>query len=252
MSKANLSRDEIIRNTIFRDLTILNDAVNFRQWTYDLIEPFVGRRILEIGSGTGNYTTLFKNYDLLIPSDYEKRSLDYLSQIFADNVKVKPRMIDANSLLAVKDELKEQNLDTLVMLNVLEHVQHQEKCLIAAREIISDQGNIILVVPAHKFLFSKIDLLYGHHRRYSSESIKSLANKAGLNVKHVKYFNAFATLGWMVNMKILGKTKLPEAQTKLFDKIVPILRRIEDIISLPFGLSLLVVLNKKTLSNEIL
>ena len=51
------------------DQKLMVEAQNYRQWMYRRIAPFLGRRILEVGAGIGNFTTLLLDRELVVALD---------------------------------------------------------------------------------------------------------------------------------------------------------------------------------------
>ncbi len=211
-----------------------------------MIEPYCKNSILEIGSGVGNYTELFINYKILIPSDYLPEYLEVLTNRFKINKAIDPILFDASQISSENiQQLKDKKIDTIVMQNVLEHIENEDECINHLLDILEDNGNLILVLPAHHFLFCKMDSLYGHYRRYNKCDINMLASKHNITVEYLHYFNIFSFWGWIINMKLLKRESLPQQQVILFDKyIVPISSRLERAIPNLFGLSLIAVIKK--------
>ena len=101
-----------------------------------------------------------------------------------------------------------------------------------------------MIVPAHQVLYSKLDKLLGHFRRYTAESLSSKANASGLKVINAKYFNWIAFFGWLVFVKIMGRTTMPKNEVGIFDRIGRYFLWTEKFINPPFGLSVFLVARK--------
>jgi hypothetical protein len=105
-----------------------------------------------------------------------------------------------------------------------------------------ENGRIILLVPAFQFLYGTIDRLVGHKRRYTKRSLKELLNKAGFIVEKIEFMNSLGILGWFLNNRILRRREESVSQVALYDRFfVPLIRRIEKIITPPFGLSIVAI-----------
>jgi hypothetical protein len=103
----------------------------------------------------------------------------------------------------------------------------------------------VLLVPAFPALYGPIDHNLGHYRRYSRGSIARLADSTGLRIRKAHYMNAIGFFGWWVNAHILRRGAQSERQIGIFDRyLVPLLSRLEGMVSPPFGQSLFVVLEK--------
>ena len=115
------------------------------------------------------------------------------------------------------------------------------------RSLLSRRGGkLVLQVPAHHWLYGKLDELAGHHRRYVSAEIASRLEEAGFQGVDARYFNRFGVLPWLINGRILKPRRLDAAsvgaQVRIFDRyLVPLARFLEKLLVLPMGQSLLVV-----------
>jgi hypothetical protein len=142
-------------------------------------------------------------------------------------------------------ELKRYNLDSIVMLNVLEHVSDDALALRHMNAVLPHGGKVVLIVPAFESLYGPIDANLGHHRRYSKRSFRTLVERQGFQVRTLRYMNSVGFFGWWVNAKIFKKTQQSESQIAFFDsKVVPILSRLESTFEPPLGQSLFAVLEK--------
>ena len=146
--------------------------------------------------------------------------------------------IDSPSILS----LSRYSPDTIVCINVLEHVEDDVAALDNMFSILTEEGKLILLVPAFQFMYGTIDRLVGHYRRYSKRDIETKLVTAGFYVKSISYMNCIAPFGWFLNNRILKKQEESPYQVVFYDRfVVPWLRKIEQIFIPPFGLSLVVV-----------
>ena len=229
--------------SIQKDLLVLQEAVHYRAWLYSLVAPFLGKRILEIGAGIGNYTELFVASEKVFATDFEPLFVEYLDKRFSQNPQIVPLLLDLNTISPEQQEFyRQQAIDTVVALNVLEHIEDQQLTLRSLAACLAPGGRLILILPALPWLFNQLDAAYGHFRRYQKGDMPSLAAQSGLRVEQLGYFNFLGVLGWWLNGRLRRQHSLPGQQTKIFNLLVPVLQRIERILPLPFGLSLLAVL----------
>ena len=109
---------------LISDLEIMNQATNYRNWMYRQIAPHVGKRILEIGAGIGNFTEFFQKRELVVPSDIFPDCVEYLERRFAERRNVRPLALDIAAEKA--PDLVRYGFDTVVCLNVLEHIEDDD------------------------------------------------------------------------------------------------------------------------------
>jgi len=208
-------------------------------WLFSTIRPFLGRRVLEVGSGHGNLARLMLDRELVVATDIEPSAVAVLRAAFADRPNVAPRLLDIADPAALG--LKDLSLDTVVSLNVFEHIERDEAAMRHVFDLLSPGGRIVLIVPAHGWLYGAMDASIGHWRRYDKRLMGERLARAGFQVEKLAYMNALGTLGWFVNGRILRQTVPPSGQLRLFNRLVPLIEAVEARAEPPFGLSLLAV-----------
>ena len=216
-------------------------APRYNRWQYDRVAPYLGRRVCEVGSGIGNMSALFLDGapELLVLTDTDPYYREALEQRFADRreVVVKELTLPDDTAGA---RFQEFRLDTVVALNVIEHIAEDVEALRCIRNMLRPPGRAVVLVPALERLFGSLDSALGHQRRYTRRSIAERMRQAGFRVERLFYFNVVGTLGWWLNARLRGVPRIPLAQLRNFDRLVPMLR-IEDLIRLPFGQSVIAV-----------
>ena len=210
----------------------------YNAFLWDLVRPFVGRRILEVGSGTGLMTKYLATRERLIATDLDPQYVEFLQRAYAHNPSVEVRQLDLAELS--RNGLFAHSVDTIVCANVLEHIADDGAALRAMRELLAPGGRVILIVPALKALYGSIDRAIGHHRRYSREEIAEKLMAAGLTLEHASFFNVLGVAGWYLNARVLGRRTVPGVQARFNDWLVPLLR-LERRLRPPLGMSLLAV-----------
>jgi SAM-dependent methyltransferase len=136
--------------------------------------------------------------------------------------------------------LAARGLDTIVCLNVLEHLADDRGTLRRLHAALAPGGCLLLLVPAHEWLFGAIDRAIDHQRRYEQAGLVAKLEEAGFRVEHTRFFNRLGVVGWYLNSVLLGRTRVPGFQLHLHNLLVPFLRA-ESTLPLPFGLSLIAV-----------
>ncbi len=225
----------------------------FNRWLFEEIRPYLGRRVLEVGSGIGNFSPFFasrlgEESDLLVLSDVSADYVALLKQQFGgtEGVVVEECRMEAPPT----ERLSELGIDTVVALNVLEHVADDRLALRMAAEILRPRGRLILLVPAWPKLYCQFDRFLGHHRRYNKKDLAEKLKDSGLDARITRHFNFLGAFGWFFSGKIIRRKVLPKGQLRLYDLAVPILRRVERWTGPPFGLSILMVAEKSAITHE--
>ncbi len=223
------------------------DSVNrpYLEWQLSCFRPFLGRRVLEVGCGLGTNLELLAPRELSFGIDVDAAVLDFARARFAGRQDAGFALADIARLEEpLRQRLRDQAFDSIVCLNVLEHVLDD---LAAARtlfELLAPGGTLALLVPAHAWLYGPYDALDGHHRRYSVRQVRALLEAAGFAVSWSHYFNAVGALGWWVQYKLLRRSIHGEGSFGLMNRLVPLMRRLERLLRPPFGLSV-VALGRK-------
>jgi len=246
MTNPVIERDGLIRSSA--DYTVadqlrMGSAVNYFDWQCRLAEFQLGRRVLEVGCGVGNFTSRLLDREMVVAIDVEAQCVDRLRRRYPDQANLHAEVCDVNS--SGFSLLRRFELDSCVCLNVLEHIENDGAALVAMRDVISPQGAIVLIVPAFPALYGPIDRYLGHYRRYTRSSITRLAQSVGMRIRHFSFLNSVGFFGWWLNARILRLPAQSETQIRAFDRyVVPALSLLEEVIPPPFGQSMLVVLER--------
>ena len=226
-----------------RTLRIMEGAGTYNKWLYEQCERHLGQRILETGSGIGNITKLLMDRDEIVATDISDFYLNELRLSFNDYQNVTVSKLDLLQEEAVRETANRHDIDTVLSLNVLEHIDDDQRALRNINRLLDLGGCFVLLVPAHQALFSDIDRHLGHFRRYSRPVLRDRLEESGFEIKELRYLNFIGALGWLVNGRILRRKLLPSRQIRAFDLIVKLLA-LEKWVSPPFGLSVLAVARK--------
>jgi 2-polyprenyl-3-methyl-5-hydroxy-6-metoxy-1,4-benzoquinol methylase len=224
---------------IVEDQQRMSRARNYFAWQARMILPELGRRVLEIGCGIGNFTELLADREAVVAVDSEPGCIELLKSR-CPNAHAFALDAGSESLL----DLARFHPDSCVLLNVLEHIDDDAGTLRRIASILPSRGRIVLLAPAFPSLYGPIDRNLGHHRRYSRGTIRQLARAAGLDIRKLRYVNAIGFFGWWTNAHLLRRAAQSESQIQWFDRLVPIISRLESMAPPPFGQSLFAVFEK--------
>ncbi len=211
-------------------------------WLYEEIKPYLGRRVMEIGCGLGNFTAHLLDRDLVIASDFEPTSVTAVRKQFASHRHVLPRVYDICS--PVDDQLRQLNVDSIFSINVLEHIQDDQLAMNNMADILCDEGRVVLIVPAHQWAYGTMDSSIGHFRRYTKKSVRTKLQRAGFVIDKQYYLNVLGLLGWFVGSRIYKHTVPPRGQLSVFNKLVPLIKSVERCVRPPVGLSVVSIASR--------
>lgn len=148
--------------------------------------------------------------------------------------------------------LKEK-VRTAIMIDVLEHIEDDERFLKILAPHIEDGGEVIIVVPAYPFLYGIRDRKYGHYRRYSKQMLRRRLQESGFSIVSMRNWNMLGVLPYIVFEKILRReleTSLRKKTDSAFTKTLQWILRawfrwVENPVDFGFGLSIVCVAKKK-------
>ena len=207
-------------------LRAMEDAGRFNRWMAETIAPFIGDRVLEIGAGIGNLTKLLSHGKReYIVTDIDREYLMHLQGFTRERPNVSTAICD----LAKPDDFEpfRERMDTVVCLNVLEHIEDDRTGLQNIRSALIPGGRAVVLVPQGAFAFGTFDEVLGHCRRYSRTELMRKVTDAGFKIERVLEFNRGTYPGWLLNGKILRRRTLSRLQLAIFDRFVPLLRPID-------------------------
>jgi len=217
-------------------LKLLQKASRYNGWVYQMLRPHLGRDILEVGSGIGNMTRYFLGHGRVTASDISPFCIRELTRSFADYESVKVRSLDISRNSYPELEI----YDTIVCLNVLEHIENDVVALKNMHSLLKPRGRLLLYVPANPRLYCEIDRGVGHFRRYQLEELSDKMKQAGFRVSHSRHHNILGALGWWINGKVLGKKMINATDVGAFDMLLPLVK-LQDRMDSRFALSILAV-----------
>jgi glycosyltransferase involved in cell wall biosynthesis len=220
----------------------LSRAPRFNAWMADTIRPLCGQRVLEIGSGTGNLTRHLVPRDRYVASDVNPLYLSTLAALTADRPYLDVQLCDVTRAETFPKAGAE--FDTVICLNVLEHVDGDVEALRNIRSVLRRDGHAIVLVPRGPGLLGTLDEVLGHKRRYSEESLRAVADAAGFRVREIQGFNRVGTPAWWLNGKLLRRRSFGLFQIWALNALTPLFRRVDRLLPFP-PLSLIAVLEPK-------
>jgi SAM-dependent methyltransferase len=211
------------------------EADHYNRWLIDRSDPYLGSRVLDLGSGIGTFTAMIaKRADHVTALEPDPTFWPVLERRFAGNPAVDVVHQDA---AALTESGVGGSFDSIVCFNVLEHIADHRSTLVTMREALRPGGTLLLLVPAHPLLYGGIDRTVAHVRRYSRKPLRGLLRETGYDVVSMRHVNPVGAAGWLVTSRLLGRTEIPQGPLTLYDRLVPLLRRL-DRVDLHVGLSL--------------
>jgi SAM-dependent methyltransferase len=213
----------------------LEHSKNYSSWILELIGPHISGRIFEVGAGRGTYSTYFADHGHLTALEPS----EVLSVALRERLKDYPNAVVITAQL--NGTAAPGSYDTVVLLNVLEHIADDHQALRDIYESLSPGGKMVLWVPAFEALYGKFDQRIGHYRRYRRDELSALVHNTGFQQVTAQYTNMPGFFAWWLIVRVLGRAptgRLAGIHDRYF---VPVIRRVERVVRPPIGQSLMVV-----------
>lgn len=220
-------------------LDAMEQAPQFNAWMYESVRPWLGSRIAELGVGRGNMSKFIRRHENVLLTDYR---LDYLTELKRRWSEQRGLQIAKLDMTARADyeQLREFAPDSVVFLNVLEHIEDDRAVLRNLAATVPASCRIVVLVPFGMKLFSEFDRALGHFRRYEKGELEAKMREAGLEVETQFFFNKIGIFAWYVANTLGGQKALKPWQLKLYGFLTPIFRVLDSILPTS-GLSTVVV-----------
>lgn len=220
-----------------KELEAMSFAVNYHRCIIDEFEPYLGETTAEVGAGKGSVSKLLleKRIKHLFAFEPSQNMYPFLEK----ELRQEERARLVNDFFSPK--YAQESFDSIVYINVLEHIQDDRTELANALEALKPNGHLLLFVPALAWLYSDFDKQIGHFRRYTKECLGSLVRDAGYTLVKARYFDLVGVIPWYINFVLL-RNSIGNVRVSLYDKIaVPTMRLIENIVTPPIGKNVLLI-----------
>lgn len=228
-------------------LARLARAPRFNGWMAETIKPYCGQRVLEIGSGVGSLTRRLIPRTKYVASDINPLYLQTLANLGADRPYMETAYCDVTDLSSFPSI--DTEYDTVICLNVIEHVKDDRTALLNINRVLSPSGRAIILVPQGMRNLGTLDQALGHRRRYTRQTLVELAGDCGFAVTRMIEFNRIGSLAWFLNGKILRRRTFGIGQIWLLNLMTPVFRRFDKILPLP-PLSLIAILERTSTQTQ--
>lgn len=240
-----MSQTSVIKESAGLSLEIqgrLSEVDRYNEWIYEQFRPLIGKRILDVGCAIGNITRYYLDRELVVGIDVVEEFINKVQERFADRPNFKVLLVDIADSAVLS--LASEKIDTIICVNVLEHVEDDILALNNMKQVLVAGGRLLLLVPAFKFLYGTMDIADNHYRRYHKQMLRDRLLETGFVVESQYYMNLIGMLGWFLNGKILRNEIIESSHYSFYNKIVPVIAKMEGLVHPPFGLSLISVARK--------
>jgi SAM-dependent methyltransferase len=231
-----------------KDLEAMSFAVNYHKWILEEFRSFLGRRVVEVGAGTGSFS------ELILQENIDSLSLVEPSEMF-DSLTVNISQIKNGTQIdfyksifseVAAEILDKQKPDSIIYVNVLEHIENDRAELEYIYQTLGKGGRCFIFVPALMSLYGEFDRKIGHFRRYTKREVEEKCESSGFKILKSKYFDFAGMVPWFVKYKMLKSDSLDSGAVTLYDKMaIPFVKGMEKFVNVPLGKNVLLVAEKQ-------
>jgi SAM-dependent methyltransferase len=226
-----------------RELESMAFAVNYHRWILQMLRPFLGERLVEVGAGTGSFSELLletnpESLTMLEPSANMYPVLVRRLQAVDKRRVGRPLQ---STLGDAANQIRERP-NSILYVNVLEHIEDDEAELAAAYSLLAPGGRVLIFVPANPWLMSPMDRQMGHYRRYKRSELLRKCRSAGFDISFSANFDILGIVPWWLKYCLMRSKRMESGLVWLYDRgVLPIAKILEAVISPPIGKNVVVV-----------
>ena len=225
------------------ELELFANATVWKSYFRDRLSPYLGAEVLELGAGLGGTTRLLCRGDhrRWVCLEPDPKLAQQVDQAIREG-SIPPC---CSTTVGTIDQFEsEPSFDTLIYIDVLEHIEDDRGELTRAAELLKLGGHVIVLSPAHNWLFAPFDRAIGHYRRYSRPALKALT-PATLKLVRMDYLDSVGLLASLANRLMLHQSMPTHRQIAVWDKgMVPVSRLLDPILGYNLGKSVLGIWNR--------
>jgi SAM-dependent methyltransferase len=200
------------------ELELFRDAVNWKRYWSRVIAPFVGTRVLDVGAGIGATASVlatreYERWLSLEPDAVQAREIERL--------RTRGEIPSHYEVRAgTSDDLGDgERFDTILYIDVLEHIEDDRGELERAARHLDPGGSIVVLAPAHDFLFTAFDQSIGHFRRYDRAGLVRIA-PPGCTIAFCRYLDSAGMLASLANRLLLRQAAPRRGQILFWDRVL--------------------------------
>jgi SAM-dependent methyltransferase len=198
------------------ELDLFLAARNWKAYWSRRLARHIGESVLEVGAGFGANTPylygesrrrwLCLEPDAALTRQIPERLHDYP---WAGRIETR--------VGTLQDVAEGETFDTLLYIDVLEHIKDDHAELRTAVAHVNPGGKIVVLSPAHTWLYTPFDRAIGHYRRYSRRTLRA-CTPPGTRLVELYYLDAAGLLASSANRLFLRQRMPTPAQIQVWDQ----------------------------------
>jgi SAM-dependent methyltransferase len=224
------------------ELDLFAGVHNWKSYWSSQVRPFLAGDILEVGAGIGSNTQLLDpgGTGRWVCLEPDRQLASRLKQQIEAGTSRRTYESVCGTLASVVG----QHFDTIIYIDVLEHIEHDREELQLAASHLRPSGHIIVLSPAHQRLFTPFDAAVGHFRRYNRATLRAIS-PPGLRLSRMRYLDVVGLSASTANLLFLQQSMPKKEQLDLWDRLmIPISRVLDKLLRYSVGKSILAIWQK--------
>lgn len=222
------------------ELELFAAATNWKRYFGQVLRPYVGGRVLDVGAGIGSNIRHLHNGRVAEWTSLEPdpKLAETIERAISAGTLPPGCRVEVGTLASIDASAR---YDTILYIDVLEHIDDDSVELAEAARRLSPGGNLVVLAPAHQFLFSALDEAVGHFRRYNAHSLTALS-PPGCRLRASLMLDSAGFFASLANAALLHTSVPSERQIRMWDGcLVPISRVLDRCTGHRFGKTVVAV-----------
>lgn len=227
------------------ELELFSRAKNWKEYFTARISPYLGPCVLEVGAGLGGTTRI------LCTGSHERWACLEPDSDFVEKIEQQiqagalPAYCEAIEGILPTPHLAHNSFDTILYIDVLEHIEHDREELKQAVNYLAPGGYLVVLSPAHNWLFSPFDSALGHFRRYNRRLLKDL-DPPGVDLKRIEYLDCVGLMASLANRLMLRQSMPGAGQIAFWDRyMVTVSRQLDPLLRYRAGKSIIAIWQRR-------
>lgn len=200
------------------ELDLFAAATNWKSYFRRRIRPYLGPTVLEVGAGLGGTTRALctgteRRWVCLEPDPQLAARLE--AEQAAGRLPASCEIVVGT----LDDQLADVQFDSVLYMDVLEHIEGDAAELVQAARRVAPGGHLVVLSPAHQWLFTPFDRSIGHCRRYSRSSLRAVS-PPGLDLVWLGYLDSIGFFASLTNKMLLQQAMPTPKQISFWDNVL--------------------------------
>ncbi|HIK13717.1 MAG TPA: class I SAM-dependent methyltransferase [Leptolyngbyaceae cyanobacterium M33_DOE_097] len=227
-----------------QELELFSQAHNWKAYFGSMIRPYLGDCVIEVGAGIGQTAkalSRLNDHSEWVCLEPDSNSAKLIQQLIQNQDLPTYCQVAIGTLDNIQQQ---QSFDSIIYIDVLEHIKDDGWEVQKAKDVLKPGGFLVVLAPAHQWLFTPFDESIGHYRRYTKKTLSRLIPKE-LHCIKLCYLDCIGLSASLANKLLLRQSTPSLNQILLWDRfMIPISRKIDPLIGFSVGKTVLGIWQK--------